>query len=195
MFLWENFADLEFWPYIQRAVADLYEGVLEGLMLTHPTTILHELVHYISYLKRKEFREITGCRRAQRRIDAFPFDYSCIDDCKAIDFLVKKSAKDREIVDWFKETRRTRRGKKVTDGTAYGIEKVEQLAKLEDRACASLLNADSYVVFVATSCVEFLEEKYAGRPLPDRDVLLSRKPCLGDQPDSEETIRIMLSKI
>ena len=154
------------------AVANSFHGDAAEVMCARASIMIHELIHYVSYIRKIEFREITGCRRAQRLIDARPPLEVAIRDCKAVEFLFKRSASDRYIVAWFKETRRAGRRKKTMHGAAYGLFAVEKLAKLEDGACASLLNADSYVAYVVMSRVELLRKAYANGPLPDLAVLV-----------------------
>ena len=64
---------------------------------------------------------------------------------------------------------------------AYGVLSAEKLALLEDGACASLLNCDSYAVFAAEMCHEYTRAYFhKGIWFGPWEVLL-RKPGIDDQ--------------
>ena len=118
-------------------------------------TLIHDLVHYVSYWEWSEFTAnlrppVTARKIVERFCDR-------VNDIDALEFSKSGSPNDDAALDAFHDN--------ADDYMVYDHEALKQLASLENDAVASLGNADSYACFALQGALTYLKEHCVGQKI------------------------------
>ena len=134
-------------------------------------TLLHELVHYISYHRWDEFYSRLSYGYARRYLDRENIFY--ITDIDPAKYATSSDKFDKKLLKIYEEKKWT--SNQGPDGktrlASYGLGATEHLAKFKRGGLATLLNADNYLAYGAAVCSEYLKNTPTKKQIQRRSSL------------------------
>ena len=157
---------------INVAVAGSWSDT-NSVFQTRAGCLLHELIHYVSFLKWDDFCRALYCREAKSYAAAYLM--RLIKDQDPSIWAWPKDNADQETLRGFKATEdEIRKGNVKEHHLAYGVWAAERLAAFKRGAIAAIFNDDNYGAFAAAHCADYLQDELVKGSTTNE--ALSRRP-------------------